>query len=192
MLLFFCVGSLSWANSYQPKDGDVIFQTSLSSQSKAIQLATDSPYSHVGIVYMKNGKAFVYEAIKTVSLTPLSRWKKRGKDHKIMVMRTKLSANQLRNMKKVGESFRGRPYDLKFAWDNKKIYCSELVWKIYKEGANIELSPVSQWKDYNFKHPKVYPIVKKRWKGAPNQQEKVVAPSDLAKSKKLQVVYSDF
>ena len=33
------------------KDGDLIFQTSLSQQSKAIQLATKSKYSHCGIIY---------------------------------------------------------------------------------------------------------------------------------------------
>lgn len=32
------------------KDGDIIFQTSLSGQSKAIQAATGSPYSHCGII----------------------------------------------------------------------------------------------------------------------------------------------
>ena len=34
--------------------GDIIFQTSNSNQSKAIQLATHSKYSHVGILYKKN------------------------------------------------------------------------------------------------------------------------------------------
>lgn len=32
------------------KNGDIIFQTSKSNQSKAIQLATDSKYSHMGII----------------------------------------------------------------------------------------------------------------------------------------------
>jgi uncharacterized protein YycO len=27
--------------------------------------------------------------------------------------------------------FEGRPYDIWFGWDNKYIYCSELVWEIY-------------------------------------------------------------
>jgi hypothetical protein len=36
---------------YQPRNGDIIFQTSLSDQSVAIQAATKSPYSHLGIVY---------------------------------------------------------------------------------------------------------------------------------------------
>ena len=35
------------------KNGDIIFQTSKSSQSKAIQLATNSKYSHMGIISWK-------------------------------------------------------------------------------------------------------------------------------------------
>ena len=37
--------------SFIIKEGDIIFQTSTSSQSKAIQLATHSKYSHVGIIF---------------------------------------------------------------------------------------------------------------------------------------------
>ncbi|MGD8860937.1 MAG: YiiX/YebB-like N1pC/P60 family cysteine hydrolase [Myxococcales bacterium] len=41
---------------------DIIFQTSRSGQSPAIQRATASPYSHVGIIFHRNGKPFVFEA----------------------------------------------------------------------------------------------------------------------------------
>ena len=39
------------ADNNEIKNGDLIFQTSLSGQSKAIQLATDSKYSHCGLIY---------------------------------------------------------------------------------------------------------------------------------------------
>ncbi len=38
------------------KEGDIIFQTSLSSQSKAIQLATNSKYSHIEIIFKDKSK----------------------------------------------------------------------------------------------------------------------------------------
>lgn len=54
-------------------EGDLIFHTSLSAQSQAIQLATHSPYSHCGILY-RNGKEWqVFEAVQPVKLTPLAR-----------------------------------------------------------------------------------------------------------------------
>jgi hypothetical protein len=45
------------------KDGDIIFQTSLSNQSKAIQLATKSKYSHCGIIFKNENGFYVLEAV---------------------------------------------------------------------------------------------------------------------------------
>ena len=39
--------------SYELRNGDIIFQSSKSNQSKAVELATRSPYSHMGIIYIK-------------------------------------------------------------------------------------------------------------------------------------------
>lgn len=46
------------------QDGDIIFQESQSAQCKAVQKATHSRYSHCGIIFRKDGKYFVYEAIE--------------------------------------------------------------------------------------------------------------------------------
>ena len=62
------------------QNGDIIFQTSMSNQSKAIQLATNSRYSHMGIIYENEGQYYVYEAIQPVKLTPLEQWIKRGEN----------------------------------------------------------------------------------------------------------------
>ena len=61
------------------QDGDIIFHTSLSNQSKAIQLATKSKYSHCGIIYKLNDKYYVFEAVQPVKLTSLDDWIARGK-----------------------------------------------------------------------------------------------------------------
>ena len=46
------------AFAWQPQTGDIIFQISRSSQSKAIQLATHSDYSHTGMLVMRNKKPY--------------------------------------------------------------------------------------------------------------------------------------
>ncbi|MEI2762055.1 YiiX/YebB-like N1pC/P60 family cysteine hydrolase [Methanothrix soehngenii] len=71
------------------KDGDIIFQTSLSSQSKAIQLATGSKYSHCGIIFKQGEDFFVFEAIQPVKSTPLMKWIERGENGKFVVKRLK-------------------------------------------------------------------------------------------------------
>ena len=74
-------------DSYIPKNGDIIFHTSKSNQSKAVQAATRSPYSHMGIIYVKGKRPYVYEASRTVKITELNEWINRGKNHKYIVKR---------------------------------------------------------------------------------------------------------
>jgi hypothetical protein len=101
----------------QVRNGDIIFQTSLSRQSQAIQLATHSKYSHMGIIYIEGGKPFVYEAVQPVKVTPLPAWIKRGKDGKCVVKRLKdadtiLTPETLKKMKTVGHKYKGKNYDI--------------------------------------------------------------------------------
>lgn len=60
------------------KKGDILFHTSTSSQSKAIQAATGSKYSHMGIIYKQGDKYSIYEAVQPVKLTPLDKSIARG------------------------------------------------------------------------------------------------------------------
>lgn len=59
------------ADAADLRDGDIILR---SEQSAAIQRATHSPYSHVGVIIFRDGKAHVFEAISTVQYTPRARW----------------------------------------------------------------------------------------------------------------------
>jgi hypothetical protein len=45
----------------QLRDGDIIFHTSRSAQSIAIQRATHSKYSHMGIIFIRDGEPHVYD-----------------------------------------------------------------------------------------------------------------------------------
>ena len=71
------------------QNGDIIFQISKSRQSKAIQLATNSKYSHMGIIYENDGQYFVYEAVKSVKLTPLKDWISLGESGHYVIKRLK-------------------------------------------------------------------------------------------------------
>src|SRR5437016_5576428 len=75
--------------SAELKEGDIVFQTSLSAQSKAIQLATKSKYSHMGIISKETSKDYVYEAAQVVKLTPLEVWIQRGEGNHYVVKRLK-------------------------------------------------------------------------------------------------------
>ena len=70
------------------KEGDVIFQTSLSQQSPLIQMATRSKISHCGIIVIKDGKPYVLETLKTLVITPLDKFIARGENGKYWVKRS--------------------------------------------------------------------------------------------------------
>lgn len=55
----------------QIQDGDLIFQTSLSSQSIPIQKATKSVYSHCGLIFKNGDKFEVIEAVQPVKKSAL-------------------------------------------------------------------------------------------------------------------------
>jgi uncharacterized protein YycO len=114
-------------------------------------MATQSQYSHVGVIFINRGKTFVYEAVQPVKLTPIDEWIKRGENEHFVVKRLK-NANEIltkENQKKLqneGLKFIGRKYDLYFGWSDKRIYCSELVWKIYKRALKIEVGKLDSLK----------------------------------------------
>lgn len=174
-------------------EGDIIFQITDSFQSGAIQLATGSKYTHCGVLFNKDGAMQVYEAVKTVRWTPLDAWIARGVDGHYVLMRLKkdagrLDAGKLAAMKKAGEAMAGKPYDLLFQWSDDKLYCSELVWKIYERGAGISLAPLRSFRDYHLDGVLVRAVIKERYGGSLNLDEKAVAPSDLMESELLETI----
>ncbi|MGX7666084.1 YiiX family permuted papain-like enzyme [Flavobacterium pedocola] len=179
------------------KDGDIIFQTSVSEQCEAIRIATNSKYSHCGIIYVSDGKKYVLEAVQPVTITPFEEWIKHGEGRKYLVKRLKnaetvLTPAVISKMKEKGELYLNKDYDLYFNWSDDRIYCSELVWKIYKNGAGIELCPFQELKDFNLNDPKVQKILKQRYGNAIPYNEKVIAPSQIEKSAILETVIDTY
>jgi hypothetical protein len=57
------------------QDGDILFQDFPSSQSRAIKIATESEYSHCGIVFFEDDRPMVWEAVHPVKITPFKEWR---------------------------------------------------------------------------------------------------------------------
>jgi len=178
----------------QFQEGDIIFQTSLSAQSKAIQLATNSKYSHVGILFMDKGDWYVFEAIQPVKSTPLKQWIDRGKDKYYVVKRLKnadgiLKPEVLQQMKKEGEKYKGKNYDLYFEWSDERMYCSELVWKIYKNAANIEIGHLQKLSEFNLDDKLVRQKLQERYGENIPLNEMVISPAAMFNSKLIETIY---
>jgi hypothetical protein len=178
------------------RSGDLIFQTSLSEQSKAIQLATKSKYSHCGIIYKERGQYFVFEAIQPVTTTPLDKWIARGKNGHYVIKRLRdadkiLTPETLERMKREGEKFRGKDYDLTFEWSDDKIYCSELIWKIYQRATGIEIGKLGKISDFDLTSQVVKKKMKERYGDKIPMDEIVISPAAIFDSELLVTVKSN-
>ena len=69
----------------------------------------------------------------------------------------------LLDIREYGEQFNGRDYDLQFRWSDDLMYCSELAWKLYKEGAGIELCAKNKVKNLKLDSKEVERIASKRY-----------------------------
>jgi hypothetical protein len=174
--------------AYDLREGDIVFSSSEAGQGEAIIAATASPYTHCGIVFVKDGRLMVLEAVQPVRASMLKDFMARGKPEGFIAMRLKTSVTPeaYRKARAWAEAQIGRNYDIRFAWDDGKMYCSELVWKVYQQ-AGVELCPTRRFRDYDLQRPAVKRIIVQRYGGMDKLplDEKVVAPSDIAASKLL-------
>lgn len=178
------------------QEGDIIFHTSRSAQSLAIQQATGSRYSHMGIIVLRDGKPYVFEAVSTVKYTPLAAWIERGEKKHFVVKRLKnaeqamtLSA-QLR-IRQLAKNFAGKPYDMQFSWSDDKLYCSELVWKIYDRALGIQIGQLQKVHEFNFGAPAVQQKLRERYGTQIPWEGSVISPKAMFGSPLLVTVISN-
>jgi Permuted papain-like amidase enzyme, YaeF/YiiX, C92 family len=174
----------------QLRDGDLIFHTSLSAQSRAIQLATHSPWSHCGILYKAAGKWQVFEAVQPVRLTPLADWVARGQGSHFVTKRlrdaaTVLTPAALARLKAAGQPMLGHSYDLYFGWADDRIYCSELIWKVYERGLGRRLGQLQHLRDFDLSHPAVLAKLRERYGNNLPLGETVISPVSIFNSPEL-------
>lgn len=175
------------------REGDIIFQTSLSAQSKAIQLATQSKYSHCGIIFKDKNGYYVLEAISQVKRTPLAQWITRGQGKNFVVKRLK-NADQVLNpvmlvkMKREGQQLTGKAYDLTFEWSDTQIYCSELIWKIYERSTGLRIGKLEKLRDFDLSNDIVKKKMKARYGNRVPMHETVISPVSIFNSKLLKTV----
>jgi len=175
------------------RDGDIIFHTSRSSQSAAIQRATHSRYSHMGLILHRQGKPYVFEAVATVRFTPLAQWTARGAGGHYVVKRwrdadTRLDTAGATRLRNAAQALAGKPYDLTFEWSDARIYCSELVWKAYERAFGLKLGETQRLGDFDLSDPIVAAKLRERYGAKLPLQEPVISPQAMFDSAELVLV----
>jgi hypothetical protein len=169
----------------QLQDGDLIFQESTSRQSEMVRALTNSRWTHMGVVFNEAGGPIVLEAVSPVGKAPLQKWIARGRDGRYVVKRLRDADNRLSKevvgrMQKLGASWLGRPYDLRFRWDDQALYCSELAYKLFERAAGIRVGKLERAADMNLADERVQKALEKRFAGAKfDPSETVVTPDSI-------------
>lgn len=177
---------------YRPAKGDFIFQSlPRIDLVEAIEGASRSRYSHVGLVIDKDGSWHVREAISTVRDTPLYLWilRGRGRNFDVYQLKPEFSKN-IAPMIEASKKYLGRPYDFRYRLDDEFIYCSELLYKAYFDVTGVHMGALKKlgqldWKPYA-------KTIEKYENGPVPLERDMITPIDLAKANELRWVYGNY
>ena len=142
-----------------------------------------------------NKKWYVLEAVQPVKYTRLKSFIGRSVGRHFVIKRLKnrdfhLTPENIMRMKRVGRSFLGRNYDSYFEWTDKRIYCTELVWKIYNRALNIKVGNLERLRDFDLTHSVVKKLLYKRYGKRWPLDQKVISPSTMFKAKNIITIQS--
>ena len=179
--------------------GDVVFQYTNTRTAKLVEHVTGSRVTHVGIVIKRKGRTYVLEASGPVKYTPFRKFLAKSKKNWFTIKKPKkkLTKKQQNMLRRNAKKWVGKPYDIKFLWDNNKIYCSELVYKMYSEigidlGGKQKIEEVLGPRGTHGRVIKYY-IKKyhKSYKKIPLKQT-IVTPIRMFHSEKLEDYYDNY
>lgn len=181
----------SWAQAaeYQPQEGDVLFQsTPHNALTDTIEDATASPYSHCGLVHKASDGWVVIEAIGPVKETPMREWIARGRGERIAVFRLKEAyLDKIPAFVKAAQSYEGLPYDIHYEFDDRAIYCSELVFKAFHTATGEEMGKVQTLGELKIEGHEDF--IKSLEGGTIPRDRKMITPRSLSEASQLEKVY---
>ncbi|MGB8853220.1 MAG: YiiX/YebB-like N1pC/P60 family cysteine hydrolase [Pirellulales bacterium] len=142
-------------SKYQPEVGDVLIQsiTPCGRLLRTVKGVTESKWCHCGVVDKKNGRWVVCEAVGDgVRYTPLAHFLLRGDEIDFAVYRLQGDFKKhAAELAKCCKPYVGRPYDIQYELDDEKLYCSELVYKAYRDATHgDELGLVQRFGELNW------------------------------------------
>lgn len=156
LIILIAIGKIAWAQQ-SFKQGDLLFQNldcgPLCDAIEQVTFGRDSlKFSHIGLIYIKQDSIYVIEAIgKSVTLTPYHQFKNRTQNQ-LYLGRIKsdysglITGAVLFAIKQIGV-----PYDEPFLYNNKKYYCSELIYDAFK--TSNQNKPFFELEPMTFKTP---------------------------------------
>ena len=131
-------------------------------------------------------------AASMVKYTKLETWINKGINNHYLVKRLKgviMDEKKIGKLREIANEFLGKQYDSLFNWSDEKLYCSELVWKIYQKGLNIGLGTPKKIKEFDLKHPEVKNKLFEVYGLRVPLEEMAINPGQISESDNLYKVY---
>lgn len=133
----------------QLQDGDIVFTSVPNQLYQSVEKATNSPTSHVGIIFKIDGKWMVAESRVPLSrYTPLGDFIGRSKNGWFRIKRVshRLSKDDIAKLRSVCDGMMGKLYHLGFKYKSNRQFCSKFVYDAYKKSLSIEVGKIVTFK----------------------------------------------
>lgn len=175
---------------YEPQEGDIAFQSLPHNPLiDAIEGATDSPFSHCGILHRAGTAWMVIQAIGPVKETTLSDWVAQARDEKYTVYRLKEAYRaKIPAFIAAAQSYKGRPYDIHYDMDDTAIYCSELIYKAFDKATGEKLGHLQTLGELNWRPHEA--VIKQIEGGKVPLERKMITPRSMSEAEQLERVYA--
>jgi hypothetical protein len=176
------------------RDGDLVFQESLSAQSSMVGALTRSPWTHMGVVFIDDGAPMVFEANARVGKAALASWVARGRTRSAVVKRLRnaddvLTPSALEAMRELSNGWMALPYDAQFLWSDRAMYCSELAYKLFERGAHVAIGRIQHASELELSDDRVQRALRERFRpGEFNPAEAVVTPASMFTDEQVVIV----
>ena len=99
-----------------------------------------------------------------------------------------LTPEVIQRLEASAKRLQGRPYDLTFEWSDTRVYCSELVWKIYERTLGLHIGELQHIKELNLTDPAVRAKMRERYGDNVPAEEPVITPVAMFNSSLLETV----
>lgn len=190
--LFVClyrnVPSLWQLAVYHPREGDVVLQSLPRGELvDAIEGVTGSRWSHCGIILYEHHTWWVAESIGRVRKTFLPLWIIRGRGGSFEALRPREQLADIAALHTALDHYMGRPYDFHYASGDNEIYCSELVFDVFRDAFGLQVGDWQRLQDLNWQPYERFI----RWseEGTVPLERKIITPISLTRSRDLVQVF---
>lgn len=131
------------------QDGDIIFTSIPNTLYQSVEKASNSPTSHVGIIFNINGQWMVAESRVPISCyTPLADFIRRSKEGWFSIKRVNrhFSSGDISKLRTACDLMIGKLYHLGFNYQSNRQFCSKFVYDAYQKSLGISVGKLQTLK----------------------------------------------